>query len=172
VCELCNVFGTPALRAGLHPTAASAVTVILKRKPRCGILQTRKKWSFPSPVKSCGEKRETSTGKVRVQTVVETVDELARANVEEDSLDVQRVPVGKVVTDPPGIRTEGDVTIIPVLKETMIVEKRLVLVEEVHIRRTTSSRVVEIPVTLRKQKAVIDSIPSERQTARQEDRKP
>jgi stress response protein YsnF len=54
----------------------------------------------------------------------------------------------------------------------MIVEKRLVLVEEVHIRRTTSSRVVEMPVTLRKQKAVIDSIPSERQTARQEDRKP
>ena len=113
------------------------------------------------------EKRETSTGKVRVQTVVETVDELARATVEEESLDVQRVPVGKVVAEPPGIRTEGDVTIIPVLKETMIVEKRLVLVEEVHIRRTTSSRVVEMPVTLRKQKAVIDSIPAEMQTARQ-----
>ena len=110
------------------------------------------------------EKRETSTGKVRVQTVVETVDELARATVEEDSLDVRRVPVGKVVAEPPCIRTEGDVTIIPVIKETMIVEKRLVLVEEVHIRHTTSSRQVEMPVTLRKQKAVIDSIPSDRQT--------
>ena len=118
------------------------------------------------------EKRETSTGKVRVQTLVETADELARATVEEESLDVQRVPVGKVVAEPPGIRTEGDVTIIPVLKETMIVEKRLVLVEEVHIRRTTTSRVVEMPVTLRKQKALIDTIPSERQTARQKDRKP
>jgi uncharacterized protein (TIGR02271 family) len=107
------------------------------------------------------EKRETTTGKVRVQTVVETVDELARATVEEESLDVQRVPVGKVVAEPPGIRTEGEVTIIPVLKETMIVEKRLVLVEEVHIRRTTSSRVVETPITLRKQKAIIDSIPSD-----------
>ena len=41
------------------------------------------------------EKRETSTGKVRVQTLVETADELARATVEEESLDVQRVPVGK-----------------------------------------------------------------------------
>ena len=92
---------------------------------------------------------------------METFDELARATVEEESLDVQRVPVGKVVAEPPGIRTEGDVTIIPVLKETMIVEKRLVLVEEVHIRRTTSSRLVETPVTLRKQKAVIDSIPSD-----------
>jgi uncharacterized protein (TIGR02271 family) len=118
------------------------------------------------------EKRETSTGKVRVQTVVETVDELARATVEEESLDVHRVPVGKVVAEPPSIRSEGDVTIIPVLKETMIVEKRLVLVEEVHIRRTTTSRLVETPVSLRKQKAVIDSIPSEKQTAHQEDKKP
>jgi stress response protein YsnF len=42
------------------------------------------------------EKRETSSGKVRVQTLVETADELARATVEEESLDVQRVPVGKV----------------------------------------------------------------------------
>jgi uncharacterized protein (TIGR02271 family) len=113
------------------------------------------------------EKRETSTGKVRVRTVVETVDELARATVEEESLDVQRVPVGKLVAEPPSVRTEGDVTIIPVLKETMVVEKRLVLIEEVHIRRTTSSRVVETPVTLRKQKAIIDSLPSDTQSTRQ-----
>jgi hypothetical protein len=46
------------------------------------------------------EKRETSSGKVRVQTLVETADELARATVEEESLDVQRVPVGKVVAEP------------------------------------------------------------------------
>src|SRR4051812_26084699 len=85
------------------------------------------------------EQRETTTGKVRVQTVVETVEELARATLEEESLEVQRVPVGKVVGEPPPIRTEGDVTIIPVLKETMVIEKRLVLVEEVHVRRNTSS---------------------------------
>jgi stress response protein YsnF len=107
------------------------------------------------------DKREISTGKVRVQTVVETVDELARATVEEESLDVQRVPVGKVVPEPPCIRIEGDV--IPVLAEKMIVEKRLVLVEEVHIRRTKSSRLVEMPVKLRKQKAVIDPTPADSQ---------
>jgi stress response protein YsnF len=116
------------------------------------------------------EKRDTSTGKVRVQTVVETVDELACTTIVEDSLDVQRVPIGKVVDEPPGVRTEGDVTIIPVLKETMIVEKRLMLVEEVHIRRTRSSREVEMPVTLRQQKAVIVEVPSDTQTAGQEDR--
>jgi uncharacterized protein (TIGR02271 family) len=112
------------------------------------------------------EKRETSTGKVRVQTVVETVDELARATLEEDSLDLKRVPVGKEVVEPPAIRTEGDVTIIPIVEERMIVEKRLVLVEEVHIRRTTSARTVEMPVTLRKQKAVIESVPAEHRKQR------
>ena len=84
-------------------------------------------------------------------------------------LDVQRVPVGKVVDEPPVIRTEGDVTVIPVLKETMIVEKRLVLVEEVHIRRNTSSRQVEMPVALRKQKAIIESAPTDK-PARPEER--
>jgi stress response protein YsnF len=115
------------------------------------------------------EKRETSTGKVRIQTVVETVEELACATVEEESLDVQRVPVGKVVDEPPVIRTEGDLTIIPVLKETMVVEKRLVLVEEVHIRHNTSFRQVEMPVSLRKQKAIIDSASTDKPTARLED---
>jgi uncharacterized protein (TIGR02271 family) len=112
------------------------------------------------------EKRETSTGKVRVQTVVETVDELARATLEEDSLDIKRVAVEKVVAEPPAIRSEGDVTIIPIVEERMIVEKRLVLVEEVHIRRTTSARTVEMPVTLRKQKAVIESVPAEHRKQR------
>jgi len=107
------------------------------------------------------EKRATSTGKVRVQTIVETVDELARATLEEDSLDIKRVSVEKVVAESPAIRSEGDVTIIPIVEERMIVEKRLVLVEEVHIRRTTSARTVELPVTLRKQKAVIEALPAE-----------
>ena len=94
-----------------------------------------------------------------MRTIVETVDELARATLEEDSLDIKRVPVERVVAEPPAIRSEGDVTIIPIVEETMIVEKRLVLVEEVHIQRTTSARTVEMPVSLRKQKAVIESMP-------------
>lgn len=44
----------------------------------------------------------------------------------------------------PEIRTEGDVTIVPVLEEVLVVEKRLVLKEELHIRRRVAAETVEI----------------------------
>jgi hypothetical protein len=40
-----------------------------------------------------------------------------------------------VVETAPEIRTEGDVTIAPVVEKVFVVEKRLVLEEELHIRR-------------------------------------
>ena len=40
------------------------------------------------------DKRTTTTGKVRVRTVVDTVEEVARADLEEERVEVTRVPVG------------------------------------------------------------------------------
>jgi stress response protein YsnF len=61
-----------------------------------------------------------------------------------------------MVETAPGIRTEGDVTIVPVLEEVLVVEKRLLLKEELHIRRGVETETVEVPVTLRKQRAVVE----------------
>ena len=47
-------------------------------------------------------------------------------------------------------------TIVPVLEEVLIVEKRLVLKEELRIRRSRSQETEEIPVRLRKQRAVVE----------------
>jgi hypothetical protein len=49
---------------------------------------------------------------------------------------VERIPVNRLVDTAPETRTEGDVTIIPIVEEVMVVEKRLLLKEEIHIRRT------------------------------------
>lgn len=38
----------------------------------------------------------------------------------------------------------------------MVIEKSLVLVEEIHIRRRTASESVQIPVTLRKEQASVE----------------
>jgi stress response protein YsnF len=43
-----------------------------------------------------------------------------------------------------------------VVEEILVVEKRLVLREEIHVRQTATTETVELPVTLRKQHAVID----------------
>jgi Domain of unknown function (DUF2382) len=87
-----------------------------------------------------------------VQTVTDTVEELARADMQRETVEVTRVPVDKMVETAPEIRTEDDVTIVPVLEEVLVVEKRLVLKEELHIRRRVATEAVEVPVSLRKQR--------------------
>jgi stress response protein YsnF len=101
-------------------------------------------------------KRQVVTGRVRVQTVTDTIEELAHADVQRESVEVTRVPIDRMVETAPEIRTEGDVTIVPVLEEVLVVEKRLVLKEELHIRRRVETETVEVPVTLRKQRAVVE----------------
>ena len=109
-------------------------------------------------------KRSVATGKVRVRTVVDTVEDVARADLEEERVDVTRVPVNKEVDAAPDVRTEGDVTIVPVLEEVLVVEKRLILKEELHIRRHVVHENVEVPVTLRKQRAVVERLTADGQS--------
>lgn len=103
-------------------------------------------------------KRQVVTGRVRVRTITDTSEELARAAVQREDVEVTRVPIDRAVETAPEIRTEGDVTIVPVLEEVLVIEKRLVLKEELHIRRRIESETVEVPVTLRKQRAVVERL--------------
>src|SRR5918998_524784 len=100
------------------------------------------------------DKREVVTGRVRVRTVVDVVGEMAQASLDEETVEVTRVPVDRMVDEAPAIRTENGVTIVPVLEEVLVVEKRLVLKEELHIRRDVTTETVEMPVTLRRQRAI------------------
>ena len=103
-------------------------------------------------------KRSIATGRVRVRTVVETFEESAAEILELEEVEVVRVPVGRVVTETPAIRADGDVTIVPVMEEVMIVEKQLILREELHIRRRTTTETVQVPITLRKQRAIVERL--------------
>jgi stress response protein YsnF len=101
-------------------------------------------------------RREVVTGKVRVRTVTDTAEELAKATLQSDTVEVTRVPIDKMVETAPEIRTEGDLTIVPVLEEVLVVTKQLVLKEELHIRRRVETETVEVPVSLRKQRAIVE----------------
>jgi uncharacterized protein (TIGR02271 family) len=103
-------------------------------------------------------KRQVATGKVRVSTKVDVVEELARATLDTETVEVTRVPIDRMVDQAPEIRTENDVTIIPILEEVLVVEKRLVLKEELHVRKRTTAEDFETTVQLRKQSAVIERI--------------
>ncbi|NKW82722.1 DUF2382 domain-containing protein [Ochrobactrum pecoris] len=78
------------------------------------------------------------------------------ARLDSENVEVTRVAIGREVSEAPAVRTDGDVTIVPVMEEVLVVEKRLMLVEEIHIRRVATTEDVTIPVELRKQRATIE----------------
>ncbi len=83
-----------------------------------------------------------------------------RETLEGQRIDVERIAINRVVNAVPEVRTEGDVTIIPVVEERLIVQKQLILVEEIRVHRHATSEAVEVPVTLRKQRAVVEAVDS------------
>lgn len=103
-------------------------------------------------------KRQVVTGRVRVRAETEIVETMARAELEGETVEVTRVPCDRYVDETPPVRTEGEVTILPVVEEVLVVETRLLLKEEIHLRRTKTREAVEIPVTLRRQHAVVERI--------------
>ncbi|MCJ2121372.1 YsnF/AvaK domain-containing protein [Methylobacterium sp. J-077] len=107
------------------------------------------------------DKQAVETGRVRVSTRTETVDQVLRESLRSQTVEVTRVPVNRTLSEgevPPVIREENGVTVIPVLEEILVVEKRLVLKEEMHVRRSSADEDVEVPVTLRKQRAVVERV--------------
>lgn len=51
-----------------------------------------------------------------------------------EQVHMERVPVNAEVQVTPKIRTEGDTTIIPVFEEVLVIQKRVILREEVRVR--------------------------------------
>lgn len=110
--------------------------------------------------------REVTTGRVRISTAVETFEDVARADLQSDLVDVTRLAVNRaVVGTPPQTRVEGDITIIPIFEEVLVVEKRLMLKEELHIQRRTTVEPVAMPVTLRRQTADVEHLDAQPEAA-------
>ncbi len=101
-------------------------------------------------------KRDVITGKVRVRTEVDSVEQVVRETLTDETVEVTRVAVDRRVEQVPEIRTENGVTIVPILEERLVVEKQLFLKEELHIRRDVKSETVEVPVTFRSERAVVE----------------
>lgn len=101
-------------------------------------------------------KRELETGRVRVRTEVQWHTEHARADLFRDHVEVDRVPVGREVDAVPPVREDGDTVVIPVVEEVLIVEKRLVLKEEVRLKRVRTVEHLDEPVRLRVMEAVVE----------------
>ena len=101
-------------------------------------------------------KRQVETDRVRVRTIVDTQDVLVDEMLRTGSLHVRRVAVEREVAEAPAPYQDGDTLVIPVIEERLVVEKRLFVVEEVHVTGTSHEQAVTIPVSLRRMRAVIE----------------
>jgi uncharacterized protein (TIGR02271 family) len=85
--------------------------------------------------------KAVKTGAVRVDKHVEKRLRKVEGPLLHEDVEVRRVPVGRVVSEPPPVRRKGDTVIVPVMEEELVVTKRLVLKEEIHlIKRRTKER--------------------------------
>ena len=94
-------------------------------------------------------KVERETGAVKVSTRVETRDAVVREALRRENVVIERVAIGREVSDIPKIRQEGEVVIYPVVEEILVVEKRLVLKEELRISYDITLEDVDHTVALR-----------------------
>ncbi len=102
---------------------------------------------------------QVDTGRgVRIhKSVTEQAQPLVHT-LHHDSVDVRRVPVDRIVSvaEAPQTRQEGDTTIIPILEEVLVVEKRVRIKEELHITRTVREETVSDQVVLRSEDVTIE----------------
>ena len=104
------------------------------------------------------EKTKVAHGRITVRTVTDTFSEIVAADLKRGRIDIKKIRVNRKIDRNPGIRTEGDLTIVPVVKEILYTEKRLMLVEEIHVRRSLHVEHVERPIELRRQRVVIEKM--------------
>ena len=74
----------------------------------------------------------------------------------EERTEIERVPVNRAVDAAPLVRHEGDAMIVPVMEEVLVTEKRLVLREELHIRKRKVEVRTRHQVILRREHVEVD----------------
>jgi uncharacterized protein (TIGR02271 family) len=104
-------------------------------------------------------KRRIVTGRVEIATICREREQLVDELLTREHVEIERTPVGKPVTQPPEIREEGDTLIIPVVEEVLVVERRLLLKEEVRVRRVRGAERHQERVNVRRQDVVVTRHP-------------
>lgn len=106
-------------------------------------------------------KRRKETGRVRIHKTVEKEEEVVEVPLLSEEVEVERVPVDRVVDGPLPLRREGDTLIIPLLEEVLVVRKQFLLKEEVRITTQKRETTHQEQVTLRKERVSIEHLDPE-----------
>jgi uncharacterized protein (TIGR02271 family) len=110
--------------------------------------------------------RETvETGRVRIAKVTHTRDHLIDELLARTEVEVKTIPIGRLIEAAPSVQDDGELMIIPIVEETLIVERRLMLKEELHVRRVRATERHQETVKLRYQTSEVIRIPAQKPDA-------
>ncbi len=95
---------------------------------------------------------------VRIIKKVHATQETVNTSVQTEEVQVEKIAVNKYVDSYPEVRYEGNTMIVPVVKEVVVVEKKLLLIEEVYITRHTVTSQEEQTLPLRREEIIVERL--------------
>lgn len=108
--------------------------------PRMNVGEHERQTMSLSAEEAVAHVHDRDRGRLLIDRHVEMVPHRADVDVGTDRVDVERVPVGEIVDEAPQVREEGDVLIVPVIEEVLVVTKRFRVIEEVRVTKTRDVR--------------------------------
>jgi uncharacterized protein (TIGR02271 family) len=81
------------------------------------------------------ETRTVETGRIQIQKTIQERVEVIDQPLFEEEVQIERVAINRPITEAVTPHYEGDTLIIPLVEEVLVVQKQLVLREEVHIKK-------------------------------------
>ncbi|WP_312239913.1 DUF2382 domain-containing protein [Pantoea sp.] len=95
-------------------------------------------------------------GRVTVTRSTTEHDEVISTLLQREKVEVERVPKAQRIEAMPEIREENGVLIVPVVEEEIEIVRKLILREELHIRKVEQQVPFQEVVTLRKQQVNVE----------------
>ena len=102
--------------------------------------------------------RTVETGRVQVAKRVVETEQSVELPLRREEVSIERVSINRAVAHAEPIRQEGDVTIVPVYEEVLVVTRQLMLKEELRLSRRSTIEVRTQHHTLRREEIEITRV--------------
>lgn len=104
-------------------------------------------------------KKIIDTAEINIKKSVSEHPEIVECTLAKEEFQVERIPIHEVREEreePAQIRIEGDDTFIPVQEEILVVQKKILVKEELRIRKIRTEHNEKVTVNLRKEEVTVE----------------
>lgn len=104
------------------------------------------------------DKQTVETGHVILHKTVQVESQTVDVPLREEQVQVQRVAVNRYVEEAPPVRYEGETMIVSIVREELVITKRLLLFEELHVHKQVLTTHTSQTVELRREEVTYERI--------------